>query len=119
MTKHREFPVRRALISVSNKTHLAGFAKGLWRLGIQVRVTGGTATHLRDHGIPVLPVQEVTGFPEILEGRVKTLHPAIHGGILANLEHSATRSTLEAHGIVPVGLVAINLYPFEQAVEKN
>jgi phosphoribosylaminoimidazolecarboxamide formyltransferase/IMP cyclohydrolase len=119
MTKHRDFPVRRALISVSDKTGLADFAKRLELLGIEIVSTGGTAAHLRDHGIPVLPVSEVTGFPEILEGRVKTLHPAIHGGILANLEHSATHSTLAAHHIVPIGLVVINLYPFEEALEKS
>src|SRR5215472_3645592 len=119
MTKHHDFPVRRALISVSDKTGLADFAKRLELLGIEIVSTGGTAAHLRDHGIPVLPVSEVTGFPEILEGRVKTLHPAIHGGILANLEHSATHSTLAAHRIAPIGLVVINLYPFEEAVEKS
>jgi phosphoribosylaminoimidazolecarboxamide formyltransferase/IMP cyclohydrolase len=119
MTKHHDFPVRRALISVSDKTGLAEFAKRLELLGIEIVSTGGTAAYLRDHGVPVLPVSEVTGFPEILEGRVKTLHPAIHGGILANLEHSATHSTLAAHGIVPVGLVIINLYPFEQTLKKS
>lgn len=119
MTKHQEFPVRRALISVSDKTKLADFAKRLELLGIEIVSTGGTATYLRDHGIPVLPVSEVTGFPEILEGRVKTLHPAIHGGILANLDHSATRETLAAHSIAPIGLVVVNLYPFEEAVKKS
>jgi phosphoribosylaminoimidazolecarboxamide formyltransferase/IMP cyclohydrolase len=119
MTKHHDFPVRRALISVSDKTGLADFAKRLEHLGIEIVSTGGTAAYLRDHGIPVLPVSEVTGFPEILEGRVKTLHPAIHGGILANLEHSATHSTLAAHRILPIGLVVINLYPFEEALEKS
>ncbi|MGO9543757.1 MAG: bifunctional phosphoribosylaminoimidazolecarboxamide formyltransferase/IMP cyclohydrolase [Rhodomicrobium sp.] len=119
MTIHHEFPVRRALISVSDKTGLAGFAKRLELLGIEIVSTGGTATHLRDQGIPVLPVSEVTGFPEILEGRVKTLHPAIHGGILANLEQSGTRETLIAHGIAPIGLVVVNLYPFEEAVKKS
>jgi phosphoribosylaminoimidazolecarboxamide formyltransferase/IMP cyclohydrolase len=119
MTKPHDFPVRRALISVSDKTGVADFAKRLELLGIEIVSTGGTAAHLRDQGIPVLPVSEVTGFPEILEGRIKTLHPAIHGGILANLEHSATHSTLAAHHIVPIGLVAINLYPFEEAIEKS
>jgi phosphoribosylaminoimidazolecarboxamide formyltransferase / IMP cyclohydrolase len=119
MTKHHDFPVRRALISVSDKTGLAHFATQLEHLGIEIVSTGGTAAHLRDHGIPVLPVSEVTGFPEILEGRVKTLHPAVHGGILANLEHSATHSTLAAHGIVPIGLVVINLYPFEAALDRS
>lgn len=119
MTKHQDFPVRRALISVSDKTKLADFAKRLELLGIEIISTGGTAAHLRDHGIPVIPVSEVTGFPEILEGRVKTLHPAIHGGILANLDHSGTRETLTAHNIGPIGLVVVNLYPFEEAVKKS
>ena len=119
MTIHQDFPVRRALISVSDKPKLAEFAKRLELLGIEIVSTGGTATHLRDQGIPVLPVSEVTGFPEILEGRVKTLHPAIHGGILANLDQSGTRETLAAHGIAPIGLVVVNLYPFEEAVKKN
>ncbi|MBI4723973.1 MAG: bifunctional phosphoribosylaminoimidazolecarboxamide formyltransferase/IMP cyclohydrolase [Rhodomicrobium sp.] len=119
MTKHHDFPVRRALISVSDKTKLADFAKRLELLGIEILSTGGTATYLRDQGIPVLPVSEVTGFPEILEGRVKTLHPAIHGGILANLEQSTARDALTAHGIAPIGLVVVNLYPFEEAVKKS
>jgi phosphoribosylaminoimidazolecarboxamide formyltransferase / IMP cyclohydrolase len=119
MSKHRDFPVRRALISVSDKTKLADFAKRLELLGIEIVSTGGTATYLRDHGIPVLPVSEVTNFPEILEGRVKTLHPAIHGGILANLDRGSARDALAAHGIAPIGLVAIDLYPFEEAVREN
>ena len=92
MTANKDFPVRRALISVSDKSKLVEFAKKLELLGIEIVSTGGTATHLRDQGIPVLPVSEVTGFPEILEGRVKTLHPAIHGGILANLGLSDNRA---------------------------
>src|SRR5271157_5168350 len=119
MITHQDFPVRRALISVSDKSKLAEFAKKLELLGIEIISTGGTATHLRDHGIPVLPVSEVTGFPEILEGRVKTLHPAIHGGILANLGLSFTHETLAAHKIAPIGLVVVNLYPFEEAVKKK
>jgi phosphoribosylaminoimidazolecarboxamide formyltransferase / IMP cyclohydrolase len=119
MTRHHDFPVRRALISVSSKTGLADFAKRLELLGIEIVSTGGTAAYLRDHGIPVIPVPEVTGFPEILEGRVKTLHPAVHGGILANLDQSGTRETLAAHNIAPIGLVVVNLYPFEDAVKKS
>jgi phosphoribosylaminoimidazolecarboxamide formyltransferase / IMP cyclohydrolase len=119
MTIYQDFPVRRALISVSDKSKLAEFAKKLELLGIEIVSTGGTATHLRDNGVPVLPVSEVTGFPEILEGRVKTLHPAIHGGILANLAHGDTRETLTTHKIAPIGLVVANLYPFEEAVKKN
>jgi phosphoribosylaminoimidazolecarboxamide formyltransferase/IMP cyclohydrolase len=119
MSTHNDFPVRRALISVSDKTGLAEFAKRLELLGIEIVSTGGTAAYLRDHGIPVLPVSEVTGFPEILEGRVKTLHPAVHGGILANLGQSTARETMSAHGIAPIGIVVVNLYPFEEAVNKS
>ncbi len=114
MSEHQSLPVRRALISVSDKTGLAFFAKSLQELGIEIISTGGTATYLRDHGIPVTPVSEVTNFPEILEGRVKTLHPAIHAGILANLAQSSHRDALAHHHIAPIGLVAINLYPFEK-----
>ncbi len=119
MSKHHDFPVRRALISVSDKTDLAAFAKRLELLGVEIVSTGGTATFLRDAGIPVTPVSAVTNFPEILEGRVKTLHPAIHGGILANLTQSSAVEALSAHNIAPIGLVVINLYPFEETVKKS
>jgi phosphoribosylaminoimidazolecarboxamide formyltransferase/IMP cyclohydrolase len=119
MSKHHDFPVRRALISVSDKTNLAAFAKRLELLGVEIVSTGGTATYLRDAGIPVTPVSEVTNFPEILEGRVKTLHPAIHGGILANIAQSSAVEALAAHNIAPIGLVVINLYPFEETVKKS
>ncbi len=119
MTTHQDFPVRRALISVSDKSKLVEFAKKLELLGIEIVSTGGTATHLLSHGIKVLPVSDVTGFPEILDGRVKTLHPAIHGGILADLGLAGTRETLDTHKIAAIGLVVANLYPFEEAVEKK
>ena len=114
MTAQQNQRVRRALISVSDKTGLANFAASLRELGVELLSTGGTATFLRDHGIPVTAVSDVTGFPEILEGRVKTLHPAIHGGILANLSQGSHRDALAAHKIEPIGLVIVNLYPFEQ-----
>lgn len=119
MHEAQNFPVRRALISVSDKTGLPGFAAGLRELGIEIISTGGTATYLRDHSIPVVPVSEVTGFPEILEGRVKTLHPAVHGAILANLANHGHQDALRAHGIAPIGLVVINLYPFEKAIRES
>ena len=119
MTAQQDFPVRRALISVSDKTKLAEFAKKLHGLGIEIVSTGGTATHLREESIPVVSVSDVTGFPEILGGRVKTLHPAVHGGILADLGQLGTAETLAGHKIVPVGLVVVNLYPFEGAVRKQ
>jgi phosphoribosylaminoimidazolecarboxamide formyltransferase/IMP cyclohydrolase len=119
MSEQQNYPVRRALISVSDKTGLASFARSLQLLGIEIISTGGTATFLRDNGIPVVPVSEITNFPEILEGRVKTLHPAVHGGILANLAQSSHRDALASHGIAPIGLVVINLYPFEKTARDS
>ncbi len=109
-------PVRRALLSVSDKTDLAPFAARLHALGVQLLSTGGTATALRAAGLPVTDVSDVTRFPEILDGRVKTLHPAIHGGLLARRNDPEDLAQLDAHGIVPIDLVVVNLYPFRQAV---
>jgi phosphoribosylaminoimidazolecarboxamide formyltransferase/IMP cyclohydrolase len=106
---------RRALISVSNKRGIAAFARGLHKLGFEIISTGGTARTLEENRIPVVPVTEVTGEPEILGGRVKTLHPKIHGGILANLEDPDHVTELVEHGMGPIDLVCINLYPFEEA----
>jgi phosphoribosylaminoimidazolecarboxamide formyltransferase / IMP cyclohydrolase len=105
---------RRALISVSDKRGVAAFARRLHRMGFEIISTGGTAKALEDNRIPVVPVSEVTGEPEILGGRVKTLHPKIHGGILANLEDPDHVTELVEHGIGPIDLVCINLYPFEE-----
>ena len=107
---------RRALVSVSDKRGIAAFARRLHRLGFEIISTGGTARTLEESRIPVVPVSEVTGEPEILGGRVKTLHPRIHGGILANLEDPDHVTELVEHGIGPIDLVCINLYPFEEAV---
>ena len=109
-------PIARALISVSDKTGLVPFASMLARHGVAILSTGGTARVLRDAGIAVTDVSEHTGFPEIMDGRVKTLHPAIHGGILARRDDPGHRAALEAHGIAGIDLVAVNLYPFEEAV---
>jgi phosphoribosylaminoimidazolecarboxamide formyltransferase/IMP cyclohydrolase len=106
--------IRRALVSVSDKTGLPDFARGLGALGIEVISTGGTATLLRDSGVRVRTVEEVTGFPEMLDGRVRTLHPKVHGGILADRERPAHVETLARHGIEPIDLVAVNFYPFER-----
>ncbi|MHB1419140.1 MAG: bifunctional phosphoribosylaminoimidazolecarboxamide formyltransferase/IMP cyclohydrolase [Bacillota bacterium] len=108
---------RRALISVSDKTGVVEFARGLTQLGFEIVSTGGTAKSLREEGVEVTYVSKVTGFPEILDGRVKTLHPMVHGGILARRtpEHLAE---LEANQITPIELVAVNLYPFRQTIEK-
>jgi phosphoribosylaminoimidazolecarboxamide formyltransferase/IMP cyclohydrolase len=107
---------RRALVSVSDKRGVAAFARRLHRMGFEILSTGGTARTLEESHIPVVPVSEVTGEPEILGGRVKTLHPKIHGGILADLEDPDHVTELVEHGIGPIDLVCINLYPFEETV---
>ena len=112
-------PIARALISVSDKTGLAAFAATLAGQGVAILSTGGTARTLRDAGIAVTDVSEHTGFPEIMDGRVKTLHPAIHGGILARRDDAGHRAALEAHGIAGIDLVVVNLYPFEEAVREG
>jgi phosphoribosylaminoimidazolecarboxamide formyltransferase/IMP cyclohydrolase len=112
-------PVRRALISVSDKAGLADFATALVReFGVELISTGGTAKFLRDAGLPVTDVADVTGFPEMMDGRVKTLHPKIHGGLLALRDHPEHAAAMAAHDIKPIDLVVINLYPFEQTVAK-
>jgi phosphoribosylaminoimidazolecarboxamide formyltransferase / IMP cyclohydrolase len=107
-----------ALLSVSDKTGLLDFARELHRLGVQLLSTGGTAQLLRQAGLPVTEVADHTGFPEMLDGRVKTLHPMIHGGLLARRNHSEHMAAIEKHGIVPIDLLVVNLYPFETTVAK-
>ena len=109
---------RRALLSVSDKTGLAEFGAGLVRLGFELVSTGGTARALRAAGLPVTDVAAVTGFPEMLDGRVKTLHPRVHGGILADRRLAAHREQLAAAAIEPFELVVVNLYPFAAAAER-
>jgi phosphoribosylaminoimidazolecarboxamide formyltransferase/IMP cyclohydrolase len=109
----------RALISVSDKRGIVGFARGLVDLGWEIVSTGGTATTLRAGNIPVLPVEQLTGFPELLDGRVKTLHPMIHGALLARRDLPAHVAALEAHGILPIDLVAVNLYPFQLTIARE
>jgi phosphoribosylaminoimidazolecarboxamide formyltransferase/IMP cyclohydrolase len=109
-------PIRRALISVSDKTGLIAFARALAALDVEILSTGGSARALRDAGIAVREVSEHTGFPEILDGRVKTLVPHIHGGILGRRDLPAHVAEMQAHGIAPIDLVAVNLYPFEATV---
>ena len=113
------YPVRRALLSVSDKTGLADFGARLHALGVALLSTGGTARALRDAGLPVTDVADVTGFPEILDGRVKSLHPKIHGGILARRTDPDDLDELEEHGIDPIDLVVVNLYPFREAVSQE
>lgn len=110
--------VKRALISVSNKEGIIPFAKQLAELGVDIISTGGTKRALEEAGVPVISISDVTGFPEILDGRVKTLHPAIHGGILAVRSDERHQAALEEHGIRPIDLVVVNLYPFQQTIAK-
>jgi len=111
--------IKRALISVSNKEGIIPFAKQLSELGVEVISTGGTKKALQEAGIPVISISEVTGFPEILDGRVKTLHPMIHGGLLAIRENEHHRLQLEEHNITPIDLVVVNLYPFQQTIARK
>lgn len=109
-----------ALLSVSDKTGIADFAKGLHNLGVKILSTGGTAKVIKHAGVPVIEVSEFTGFPEILDGRVKTLQPKIHGGILNIRDNDSHRKTVAEHGIENIDLVAVNLYPFETvAADQN
>ncbi len=110
--------IERALISVSDKTGIANFAQGLAALGVEIVSTGGTAKLLREAGVKVRDVSELTGFPEMLDGRVKTLHPKVHGGILAIRSNTAHQAALKEHSIQPIDLVAVNLYPFEKTAAK-
>jgi phosphoribosylaminoimidazolecarboxamide formyltransferase/IMP cyclohydrolase len=110
--------VKRALVSVSDKTGLVEFAKGLRECEIEILSTGGTMAALEKAGVPVVGVSEVTNFPEMLDGRVKTLHPAIHGGILAMREKREHMDAIRKHGIEPIDMVVVNLYPFESTVAK-
>ncbi len=109
----------RAIISVSDKTGVTDFAKGLSQLGFEIFSTGGTKKALAEAKVPVKSVSEITGFPEILDGRVKTLHPMVHGGILANRKIAAHMEELAKHNIGEINLVAVNLYPFVQTVSKE
>ena len=110
---------RRALLSVFDKTGLGGFAAALVRHGYDILSTGGTATMLRDAGIAVTDVSDVTGFPEIMDGRVKTLHPHIHGGLLARRDNDAHLAAMREQGIENIDLVAVNLYPFEAQLTRT
>src|SRR5271155_1573919 len=109
---------KRALLSVSDKTGLVDFAKSLVAAGYELISTGGTSKALRDAGLTVADISEVTGFPEMLDGRVKTLHPKVHGGLLFLRDNEDHRKQAKAHEIEPIDLVVVNLYPFEQAIAK-
>src|SRR3954471_15850096 len=112
-------PIRRALLSVSDKTGLVDFARELvTKYGVELIATGGTRKALADAGLPVRDISELTGFPEILDGRVKTLHPAIYAGLLAKRDKPEHMRTLAEHELPEIDLVVCNLYPFEQTVAK-
>src|SRR5919108_378386 len=108
----------RALISVSNKTGLVDFARGLKGFGVELISTGGTRNALHSAGVAVGEVSELTGFPELLDGRVKTLHPKVHGGLLAVRDNTDHAAAMRAHGIAPIDLLVVNLYPFEATIAK-
>src|SRR5215471_17785403 len=108
----------RVLISVSDKTGVADLARGLAARGYEIVSTGGTARTLLDAGISVINVSDVTGFPEMMDGRVKTLHPGVHAGILARRDRPDDLQAIAAHGIRPIDIVAVNLYPFAETARK-
>src|SRR3712207_3575499 len=110
--------IRRALLSVSDKTGLVDFARALRGLGVELLSTGGTAKALREAGVEVRDVSDVTGFPEMLDGRVKTLHPRIHGALLAVRANAAHMEALREAAIEPIDMVVVNLYPFEQTIAR-
>src|SRR5215216_3956724 len=111
--------ITRALLSVSDKTGLVEFARVLAEHGVTLISTGGTRKALADAGLDVLDVADVTGFPEMMDGRVKTLHPAVHGGLLAIRDNAEHKAAMEARGIQPIDLLVVNLYPFEETVAKG
>ncbi|MGY3427767.1 AICAR transformylase/IMP cyclohydrolase PurH [Bradyrhizobium sp. F1.13.4] len=118
MTDHPR-RVTRALLSVSDKTGLIDFAKALAAHDVELISTGGTAKAIAAAGLKVKDVSELTGFPEMMDGRVKTLHPKVHGGLLAIRDNKDHAEAMTAHGIAPIDLLVVNLYPFEATVDKG
>ena len=116
MSDNDSMPVSRALISVSNKTGIVELARRLMQANVEILSTGGTAALLRDHGVRVVEVSEYTGFPEMMDGRIKTLHPRIHAGLLGR--RGTDDVEMEQCGIPPIDLVVVNLYPFAQTVAR-
>jgi phosphoribosylaminoimidazolecarboxamide formyltransferase/IMP cyclohydrolase len=110
--------IKKAIISVSNKEGVVEFAKALGSMGIEILSTGGTAKALREAGIYVKEVSEYTGFPEMLDGRVKTLHPKIHGGLLSRRDNPRDMEEIKGHGIDTIDMVVVNLYPFEETISR-
>src|SRR6266850_6385679 len=119
MTKANELglvKIQQALISVSDKTGIVEFARELKRFNVEIISTGGTAKALRDASIEVRDVSEVTGFPEMMDGRIKTLHPKVHGALLGLRDNDGHVASMRAQGIDPIDMVVVNLYPFEQTI---
>lgn len=115
----RQNDIRRAVISVTDKQGIEEFAQGLRPFGVEILSTGGTATQLRKGGLPVTDVSDYTGFPEMMDGRLKTLHPKIHGGLLALRDNEGHMEALRQHGIKLIDMVVINLYRFEDTIAKE
>jgi len=111
--------IQRAVVSVSDKAGVVEFVKALVEMDVGILSTGGTARTLRDNGIEVIDVSQYTGFPELMEGRVKTLHPKIHGGLLGRRDRPEDIKEMETHGITPIDMVVANLYPFEATVARE
>src|SRR6185503_11510373 len=112
-------PIKRALISVSDKTGIIDFARELKSLNVEIVSTGGTAKALRDAGIEVRDISDLTGFPEMMDGRVKTLHPRVHGGLLALRDNPDHVAAMQQHGIEPIDMVVVNLYPFAETIARE
>ena len=111
--------IARALLSVSDKSGLVDFARALAGYGIELVSTGGTAKALKDAGLQVIDVADLTGFPEMMDGRVKTLHPKVHGGLLGIRDNKEHAAAMQAHDIRPIDLLVVSLYPFEETVAKG
>ncbi|MFQ5957689.1 MAG: bifunctional phosphoribosylaminoimidazolecarboxamide formyltransferase/IMP cyclohydrolase, partial [Candidatus Brocadiales bacterium] len=111
--------IKRALISVYDKRGVVEFAKGLAKLGVEIISSGGTAKLLKENGLDVMEVSEYTGFPEMMDGRVKTLHPKVHGGLLALRDNAVHLQQMKEHGVLPIDMVTVNLYPFEKTIAKE
>ena len=110
--------IKTALVSVSDKEGVVDFAKKLSKMGVKIISTGGTAKKLSEAGISVVGIESVTGFPEMMDGRVKTLHPKIHGGLLGLRDKAEHKAAMDKHSIEAIDLVCVNLYPFEQTIAK-
>src|SRR5215213_1375810 len=119
MSDGKTIPIKRALLSVFDKSGMADFAKELARLGVELVSTGGTHKLIADTGVAVRDISDLTGFPEMMDGRVKTLHPKVHGGLLSVRDNPAHKASMDEHQIGAIDLVVVNLYPFEATIAKG